>query len=374
MLSVGGARRVDDLTVAFHLDAANGNFPYLVSSDNYNAVILPADYAGDFEKTFNGTGPFRLEKYTPKVGASFVRNPDYWGPKALPARTEFTFYADQQPQILALQGGQVDVVGFLAVQGAQGLLNDQDVKLIKLRAATHRAVHMRTDMPHFADKRVRQAIALTLDRPAIVTGLFRGLAEIGNDSPFAPVFPSTDTAIPQRKKDMGAAKALMAAAGMADGFEATLTTERLQEIPEYAVVIQNAVAPLGIKLKLKIEADSAYYGKARPGESDWLDSEMGITDYGHRSVPNVFLGAPLLSGGAWNASHFKNAEYDGLVAQYIATSDLTTQRSVAGKIQLDETPAIFAYFYDYLAATATNVSGVAVTAIPQIFLAGATIA
>ena len=82
MLSKGGTRKVDDYTVEFHLDAANGNFPYAVSTDNYNAVILPADYAGDFEQTMIGTGPFKLEKYTPKVGASFVRNPDYWGGQA----------------------------------------------------------------------------------------------------------------------------------------------------------------------------------------------------------------------------------------------------------------------------------------------------
>jgi peptide/nickel transport system substrate-binding protein len=377
VLSVGGTRKVDDLTVEFHLDAPNGNFPYIVSSDNYNAIILPADYAGDFEKTFIGTGPFKLDKYTAKVGASFVRNPDYWGPKALPARTEFTFYADQQPQVLALQGGQVDVISQIAVQGAQGLLNDPDVKLIKIRAATHREVHMRTDVPKFADKRVRQAIAMTLDRQAIVTGLFRGLAEVGNDSPFAPVYPSTNKDVPQRKKDITAAKSLMAAAGAGAGFEATLTTERVQEIPDYAVLIQNAVAEIGIKLNLKIETDSAYYGKAQPGQSDWLDSEMGITDYGHRGVPNVLLGAPLLSTGAWNAAHFKNPTYDGLVAQYIATTDLTTQRDIAGKIEtllLDETPIIYAYFYNYIAATASNVSGVKATAISQVFLSEATLA
>jgi peptide/nickel transport system substrate-binding protein len=376
-LSVGGTRKVDDLTVEFHLDAPNGNFPYIVSSDNYNAIILPADYAGDFEKNFIGTGPFKLEKYTAKVGASFVRNPDYWGPKALPARTEFTFFADQQPQVLALQGGQVDVISQVAVQGAQGLLNDPDVKLIKIRAATHRQVHMRNDVPQFSDKRVRQAIAMTLDRPAIVTGLFRGLAEQGNDSPFAPVYPSTDKSVPQRKKDIPAAKALMAAAGKAGGFEATLTTERVQEIPDYAVLIQNACAEIGIKLNLKIETDSAYYGKAQPGQSDWLDSEMGITDYGHRGVPNVLLRAPLISTGAWNGAHFKNPTYDGLVEKYVAATDLGVQRELAGKIQtllLDETPIIFAYFYNYIAATAANVSGVTTTAISQLFLSQATIA
>ena len=41
LLSKGGTRKVDDHTVEFHLDAANGNFPYAVSTDNYNAVIIP---------------------------------------------------------------------------------------------------------------------------------------------------------------------------------------------------------------------------------------------------------------------------------------------------------------------------------------------
>ena len=92
----GATQKVDDYTVAFHLDAPNGNFPYIVSSDNYNAIIIPADYAGDFEKNFIGTGPFKLEKYTPKVGASFTRFDGYWGPKALPDRTEWIFYQDLQ--------------------------------------------------------------------------------------------------------------------------------------------------------------------------------------------------------------------------------------------------------------------------------------
>ena len=376
VLSKGGTRKVDDLTVEFHLDAPNGNFPYIVSSDNYNAIILQSNYDGNFEKDFNGTGPFRLEKYTAKVGASFVRNDDYWGDKALPARTEFTFFGDQQPMILALQGQQVDVIQQVSVQGAQGILNDPDINIIKIKSAVHRELHMRNDVPKLADKRVRQAIALTLDRDAIVAGLFRGLATPGNDSPFAPVYPSTDKAIPQRKKDLALAKKLMADAGASAGFSATLTTMRMQEIPDYAVLVQNSVAQIGIKLDLKIEDVSAYYGKAQPGESDWLDSEMGITDYGHRGVPNVLLGAPLLSTGAWNAAHFKNADYDKLVAQYTAATDLGVQRGIAGKIQtllLDETPVIYAYFYDYLTATAKDVQGVRVNPISQLFLAGTTI-
>jgi peptide/nickel transport system substrate-binding protein len=377
VLSKGGAQRVDDLTIAFHLDAPNGNFPYYVSSDNYNAIILPADYAGGFENTFIGTGPFKLDRYTRGVGASFVPNPAYWGGAVLPARTEWSFFADQQPQILALQGGQVDLIAQIVVQGAQGLLNNPDFKLIKLRSSAHRQLHMRTDTGPFADKRVRQAIALTLDRPALVTGLFRGEAEIGNDSPISPAYPSANPTIPQRKKDLARAKALLAEAGVPNGFSATLTTERLQEMPDFAVLIQNAAASIGVKLTLKIEDVGAYYGSAKPGSSDWLDSEMGMTDYGHRGIPNVMLAAPLLSSGAWNAAHFKNATYDKLVADYVAATDLGLQREAAGKIDtllLDETPMVIAYFFAHLTAAATGVTGVVASAIPQLFLQHASVA
>ena len=376
-LSKGGSKKIDDHTVEFHLDAPNGNFPYLVSSDNYNAIIIPANYAGDFEKNFIGTGPFKLEKYTAKVGASFVRNPDYWGPKALPERTEFAFYADLQPQVLALQARQMDVITQIPVRGSEALLNDPNIEILSLKSSAHTQVHMRTDMDPFRDKRVRRAIALCLDRDKIVKGLFRGRATVGNDSPFASVFPSADSSVPQRKKDLKEAKQLLEAAGVGKGFKVTLTTEKYLEIPDYAVIIQNAAKEIGVHIELNVEAQDAYYGNAVFGQSDWLDSVMGITDYGHRGVPNVLLSAPLKSDGTWNSAHFKSAEYDGLVAQYVAALDLAAQRAVSGKIQrllLDETPVIFSYFYDYLTATVKNLGGVQSTAMGHIFLRKASFA
>jgi peptide/nickel transport system substrate-binding protein len=88
VLTPDGVEKVDDFTVAFHLSAPNGNFPYLTSSDNYNMIILPANYdPGQWQSTFIGTGPFKLKSYTEKQGAAFVRNEDYWGTKAIPAAT-----------------------------------------------------------------------------------------------------------------------------------------------------------------------------------------------------------------------------------------------------------------------------------------------
>jgi peptide/nickel transport system substrate-binding protein len=124
-------------------------------------------------------------------------------------------------------------------------------------------------------------------------------------------------------------------------------------------------------MQLDVMDSGTYYGDAVFGKSNWLDSTMGITDYGHRGVPNVYLSAPLKSDGTWNAAHFKNAEYDTLAASYIAALDLEAQKADAGKIErllLEETPIIIGYFFDYLSATANGVTGVNPTAMSQIFL------
>src|SRR5439155_1022611 len=102
VLSPGNTEAPDDATVVFHLDAPNGNFPTLVSSANYNAIIIPASLdPADWGKTFDGTGPFKLEKFTPKVGASFVRYDGYWGDKANPDRMELKFYDGEAPMVNA---------------------------------------------------------------------------------------------------------------------------------------------------------------------------------------------------------------------------------------------------------------------------------
>ena len=373
ILQKGNSRKIDDHTVEFHLDAPNGNFPYVLSTDNYNLVILPADYAGDYEKTFIGTGPFKLEKFTPKVGASFVRNPNYWGKPALPERLEYSFFGDQQSQVLALQGGDVDVLQQVAFKGAQALFNDPNIDVMSIKSVSHQQVHMRTDMAPFQDKRVRRALALTLDRKKLVAGLFNGRASIGNDTPFAALFPSSDPTVPQREQNLAEAKQLLEAAGVGKGFDVKLTTERYMEIPDYAVLLQNFAKAVGINIALDVEDQNAYYGKAVFGQSDWLDSVLGITDYGHRGVPNVFLSAPLTSDGTWNSAHFKNPTYDKLVAQYIASPDLGGQRAIAGQIQrllLDETPLIVGYFFDELVPMRKGLAGIPPIA-NRLFMEGA---
>ena len=375
ILDPSGVVKVDDQTVAFHLQAPYGSFPAAVSSANYNLIIVlnNTDYA-KWPGTFIGTGPFMMKSFNQTTGASFVPNPYYWG-RVLPAAIETTFYADEQPMAAALQSRAIDCLTQFTISTSPQLVNGS-YSVIAIKGSAHRAISMRNDISPFTNKYVRQAVALTLDRPAIQSALFKSYAQLGNDSPFAPSFPQTDQAVPQRKQDLAMAKELLAKAGVPRGFATTLVTEKLQEIPQLAQIVKAAAAKIGVDITLNIETISQYYGQAVFGKSDWLDGQMSLVDYGARPVPDVFLQAPLQSTdaktgqGSWNAAHFRNPSYDSLSKQYVAAVDLSSQRRLATQIQtllLDETPVIYPYFYDYLAASQRNVHGVNVSPGPQIF-------
>ena len=372
VLTPAGVKKVDASTVQFQLELPNGSFPYLVSSDNYNAIIVPdgTDYA-KWQSTFVGTGAFKLSSYIQSVGATFAANASYWGPKPYLSGSQFKFYATQQPAILALEGGDVDVLAQFVPAGATALLDNPAYKLIKLESSIHRELSMRCDQAPFTDSRVRQAVALTLDRPGMVSALLSGDGTVANDYPFGPRFASSDTSVPQRTQNLAQAKQLLSAAGHPNGFGATLTTEVYQEIPELAQVIKADAANAGIDINLKIEAQAAYYGKATYGNSDWLDATMSLVDYGDRGVPNVFLEAPLTSSGPWNAARFKNSTYDVLVKKYVAALDLQTQRQIAGQIErllLAQTPIVIPYWIDGLTASTPTVGGLNPTSISQLYL------
>jgi peptide/nickel transport system substrate-binding protein len=384
VLSPGGIKKIDPLTVEFHLDAPTASFPYLTSSTTYQAILLPSTYkVGTFEKTPQTTGAFALVSYTPGVGAKYDRFPGWWGGRAALDGIDVTYYTDDAATTAALLGKQVNLIGQINFATGRPLFNNSGVQIFNARGATHREVPMRVDVKNpLKDYRVRQAIALTLDRPAIVKTLFGPYADVGNDSPFAPVYPST-AKVAQRKKNLKLAKQLLAKAGYPRGFSITLTTEQTGEIPQLAQIIQRSVKAIGINMQLKILTATAYFAGSQDGPptgwgtTPWLNAPMNITDWGHRAVPNVYLTAALQSKGIWNAAHYANPRFDRASKAYIGAIAVSDQRKYAKQMEtilLHDTPVIFPYFYNYLGAGTKDVRGYKADAQGSVFLSHTSLA
>ena len=377
-LGPGGVHKVDDMTVAFHLNQPVSNFPYLTSSTTYQAVILPANYQmGTFTKTSQTTGAFVLAAYNPGVGATYNRYAGWWGGTAPLAGVDVTYYSAAAAADAALLGGQIDLIGQIQLATDRALFNNSNVQIFTARGATHREMPMRVDDNNpFSDYRVRQAVALTLDRPAIIKTLFNNLADIGNDSPFAPVY-GLARSVPQRKKDIAKAKQLMAAAGHAKGFPITLTTETTGEIPELAQIVKQSVKAIGIDMTLTILTATAYFAGSQTGapkgwgNTPWLNAPINITDWGSRAVPNVYLISALGTKGVWNAAHYSNKKFDAAVKSFLGSASAKDQDKYAVIMQnilLHDTPDIFPYFYFYVAAGSKSVKGYKADALGQVYL------
>ena len=126
--------------------------------------------------------------------------------------------------------------------------------MLEIEATTHRQIWMGCSAGQFVEKRRRQALALTFDREQMVSTLFQGRGVVANDHVFAPFMPFFDDSVPQRTRDIDAARALLADAGFPDGLQAVLHAVDLQEVPELAQLIQAGAAQAGIELEIAVES------------------------------------------------------------------------------------------------------------------------
>jgi peptide/nickel transport system substrate-binding protein len=371
------AKATDPATVEFTLLSPNGNFPYLVSVFNPQSVITPKDYetGTTADAKPNGTGAWKLDSYNPSTGATFSRSATWWGGTTPLDSIEFVFFDATGPQVTAYQGGQVDAINQFDVLAGKPLFDDPNTNVISTRAATHRQIWMRVDKGQFVKKEVRQALALSLDRDALIAQLFDGRADLGNDHVIAPIYPYFDDSVPQRTRDIEKAKALLAAAGTPT-INATLHAGQLLEIPDLATLVKSQAAEAGFNLEVAVENLDTFYGAQWCPESPADPpcsgaAELGIVDYGHRATPDVYLNAALKSKGIWNSSQYMSADFDKDFAEFQASIGVDAQKAACKKIETilnDEVPVGLPYWYNFLGASSKKFQGIYTSALGQMFL------
>ena len=377
VIEAGAVDASDPSKAVFTLLGPNGNFPYLVSLYNAQALITPVGFelGQTADGNPNGTGPFKIVSFDPATGAKFERNPDWWGGQTPLDGSEWSFFDDVGAMVTATSAGEFDAIVQFQLLGGEALLNNADFNTVITKNTTHRQIWMRCDTGQFADKKVRQALALSIDRKALIDTLFSGYADIGNDHVIAPLYPFFDETQEQRPRDIEQAKTLLAEAGKSD-LTADLHFGELQEIPELAQLIKTQAAEAGITLNLAGENNDSFYGNAwcPPDPADPPCSgatELGIVDYGHRAVPDVYLNAALKTAGVWNSSQYTSAEFDAAFTEYQAATTTEAHKAPAAKLQrilTEDTPIIVPYFYNFVSGYFKTFQGLRSSALGQVYL------
>jgi len=385
IVSEGAVDTPDDLTAVINLDKANGNLPVLMSIFNPQSLISPVDYSDGttLDARPVGTGPWMLDSFDATTFESvWVPNENYWGGRPMLDGLTFLGFADEGAKIAAMQARELDMVQDFGAVAGSNLLSDTDFTVLAPPAANHRQLWFNTQLPEegpFTDPRVRRAIGYCLDRQQMVDLLFDGRAIVANDHPVHPSLPFFDADLAQRPRDIEMARQLLADAGHSD-LTATIQAGDILASPDMAAIVEQNCAEAGITLTVNVTPNSDFYGEhwctgaswgaqpetGGPGRPCGASHEIGIVDYGHRPIPDIFLTRALQTDGDWNSSNYASAEYDALVTEYQGAVDVEGQKAAITQIQAlvqEDAPALYPFFFDYLSGHDSSVQGVQVTAL-----------
>jgi len=319
-LAPGSTKKVDDLTVEFHLESANVIFPEGLAFRGSQVVPQGFD-----PKNPIGSGPFKMTDFKPGEQFTFAPFADYYG--GAPYVDELTVieFADDTARINALNSGQIQAMSQLPKSQAKVIEATSGLALLNAETGAWRPFTMRMDVKPYSDLRVRQAFRLIVDRQQMIDQAYSGLGAVGNDM-YARFDPGTPD-VPQRVQDLEQAKSLLKQAGYDNNLTVELVTsaEALggDEVSAAQVFAEQAKGA-GVTINVKKTDSATFYGKdylSWPFAQDFWNTRNYLAQAGQGTMP----GAP------YNETHWENAEWLAIVKKAFATVDDTARNELIGQ-------------------------------------------
>jgi peptide/nickel transport system substrate-binding protein len=348
---------VDDTTVRFILKAPYADLP--VSLAYTNAKIIPAAIAsGDLTQLARkaiGTGPFKLVSYEPDRMIVVARNEAYYdAPRPYLDRIEVVVYPDPTAEASAMISGDTDLMQNAAASEFARLSSSDGVTPLRVPSGQFLNINMGCDQKPFSDVRVRQALALTIDREAMVGFVAQGFGTPGNDSPMnGPYHFFQDQS--QRKPDIAQAKKLLADAGYPSGIDLTLVASDTPGTrTQLAIATREMAKPAGFRIAVQTMPHATYLDQV------WKKGSFYVGFYNMQATADAIFSLLYTSTAAWNETRWNNAAFDALVAAGRGTADEAKRRQVYGdaqKLMHDQVPSVIPVFFDLLAASRSYVQG-----------------
>ncbi len=307
--------RPDDITadgpgrVVVTASAPNTQIPVLVRLMTFTVKRGTTEFSNAV-----GSGPFRLESYR-QGNARLVRNDAWHGPRPRLEAIEVTMFDSVDALSNAVVGGQIDLASNVGAIAGRTAAGRGDLQVVRRPGDTAIAIAMRTADGPFADPRVRTALRLAADRDALVAQAFSGYGTVANDI-LGTGDPQYAKEIPQRRRDVDRARALLAEARFDTGATYQLVTK--EEAPgevESARVFATQLRDIGVDAEVVVQDSGTFYDRT------WLHAPLYTVNWGTNDSV-LFYAAKLLSSGSnRNETAFADAEFDAATAAALGAAD-----------------------------------------------------
>src|SRR5262249_4307320 len=177
----------------------------------------------------------------------------------------------------------------------------------------------------FSDPRVRKALRLATDPDPVVKLALLGLGVEGEHHHVSPI-PPEYAPLPKMKRDVAAARQLLADAGYPGGidFEITVRDTAWVKLGVQAMVEQWKDA--GIRAKINVVPQQLW-------SEIWNKAPVTFTTWAHRPLGVMTLSLAYRTGVPWNESEYSNAEFDRLLIQAEGTLDLEKRRAIVARLE-----------------------------------------
>ncbi|NDJ85241.1 MAG: ABC transporter substrate-binding protein [Chloroflexi bacterium] len=341
----------DPYTIVFTLNNTEPDFLYNLTD---NRTVIQKANTENPDTAFNGTGPFKMVEFDAEDRAVMERNENYWMDGApTTQQLEFIYFGDTNASINALRDGAIDVVLRMPTRVYQTLQGD--FKTIEIPTNGYNLARLRHDQGPGTDPRVWKAFKLATDRQRIFDIISAGYGALGNDTPIGPLYAQyfNPDAVPA-ERDPNEARQLLDAAGYEDGLDLTLHVPNSGDRPDLAQALRSFWQDANIRVDIRLRDEGIYYSDV---EDNWLSVDLGITGWGSRPIPQLYLDLQLKSGARWNEAHYSNAELDQLIETAGTSLDQEVRVQAYMQIQellVEEGPIIVPYFFPQFTAFQTQ--------------------
>jgi peptide/nickel transport system substrate-binding protein len=239
----------DDTTVVVTLSTPTGNFLFNMAWGD--AVVMnEGDDVESLKTAPNGTGAFTFTNWVQGDSITMTRNEAYWGEAAKLESVTIKYISDPTAAFNAVMAGDVDA--FPTFPAPENLPQfEADPRFTVIVGSTEGETILSTNnkMPPFDNPKVREALAHAIDRNAIIDGAMFGYGTpIG--SHFAPHHPAYVDLTGLSAFDPDKSRALLAEAGLADGFETTLALPPPSYARRGGEIIASQLRDVGIDAKI----------------------------------------------------------------------------------------------------------------------------
>ncbi len=324
----GAIEIVDDHTVRLNLPTPD--ISIIPGMADYPAAIVPAGFNADtMVENPIGTGPYLPTELVVGVRAVLERNTNHtWWNEGngayIDKLTYIDYGTDPSAWVAAAEADEVDAMysiesEFIDIMATlDGWVQNEIVTAATIVIRPNQLAEV-DGMKPYADKRVRQAIAMAVDNDVLLELGYAGRGIAAENHHVGPMHPEYFK-LPPRVVDPAAAKALMEEAGMAD-FEHELISidDAWRKDTTDAVAAQ--LRDAGIKVKRTILPGSTFW-------NDWTKFPFSSTNWNHRPLGVQIWALAYRSGEAWNEFGYSNPDFDENLTKALATANLDARRAL----------------------------------------------